>query len=221
MTTPWRHGRRWMLEKEIQFQKEAIKEQDARQAQDIPLTKNIHIQLKTFLFPAIRREQIRRSADVGCPIVDIPCSPGCASLRLRMYLPSEGSIGHPCRLLMPCRGPAAVVPPRFRGHPPLLPARKALCRIPPFPVTGQKHFSQAEDGDLPSTPEEKFYGERGPGGDAFSKAPSSPGKPPKLPFQKTRLPLPHPRRHLPGRARPGAHRPRRGQASATARAGAP
>ncbi|MBR2610854.1 hypothetical protein [Desulfovibrio sp.] len=64
MTTPWRHGRRWMLEKEIQFQKEAIKEQDARQARDRPLMKNIRIQLKTFLFPNIQG-QTRRPTDDG------------------------------------------------------------------------------------------------------------------------------------------------------------
>lgn len=211
------------LEKEIQFQKEAIKEQDARQAQDMPLTKKYPHPAKNIPVschpPETDTPVCRcRMSHRGHPLLAwlrIPAPPGYA-------LPSEGSIGHPCRLLMPCRGPAAVVPPRFRGHPPLLPTRKALCRIPPFPVTGRKHFPQAEDGDLPSTPEKKFYGERGPGeGDAFSKAPSSPGKPPKLPLQKTRLPLPHPRCHLPGRARPGAHRPRRGQASATARAGAP
>ncbi|MCI6941519.1 hypothetical protein [Desulfovibrio piger] len=51
MTTPWRHGRRWMLEKEIQFQKEAIKEQDARQAQDMPLTKKYPHPAKNIPFP--------------------------------------------------------------------------------------------------------------------------------------------------------------------------
>ncbi|MDY3880441.1 MAG: hypothetical protein SOZ39_04800 [Desulfovibrio piger] len=66
MTTPWRHGRRWMLEKEIQFQKEDIKEQDARQAQDMPLLKNIRIQLKTFIFlKRSRPGQIRRPTGDG------------------------------------------------------------------------------------------------------------------------------------------------------------
>lgn len=118
----------------------------------------------------------------------------------------------------PGSGRAATVP---WSSAPLADPESAVPH-PPFPVTGRNHFPQAEDGDLPSTPEKSFTGRGGPGeGDAFSKAPSSPGKPPKLPLQKTRLPLPHPRCHLPGRARPGAHRPRRGQASATARAGAP
>lgn len=65
-----------------------------------------------------------------------------------------------CSLPCPSSGRAATVP----AHPPLLPTRKALGGIPPFPVTGRNHFPQAEDGDLPSTPEEKFYGERGSGG---------------------------------------------------------
>lgn len=65
-----------------------------------------------------------------------------------------------CSLPCPSSGRAATVP----AHPPLLPTRKALGGIPPFPVTGRNHFPQAEDGDLPSTPEKKFYGERGPGG---------------------------------------------------------
>ncbi|WP_455551820.1 hypothetical protein [Desulfovibrio sp.] len=50
MTTPWRHSRRWMLEKEIQFQKEAIKEQAVRQAKDRLSTENIYIQAKTLPF---------------------------------------------------------------------------------------------------------------------------------------------------------------------------
>lgn len=191
------------LEKEIQFQKEAIKEQDARQAQDIPLMKNIRIQLKTFLFPKKSRDKHVGLPVTACSQYGHPRLSDRVPSPSRIYLPSEGRIGHTARLLMPCRAPAAVVPPRFRGHPPLLQARKALGRIPPFPVTGRKHFPQAEDGDLPSTPEKSFTG------------------PPRLPLQKTRLPLPHPRRHLPGRTRPGAHRPRRGQASATVRAGAP
>ena len=205
------------LEKEIQFQKEAIKEQDARQAQDMPLTKNIHIQLKTFLFPAIRREQIRRSADVGCPIVDIPCSPGCASLRLPdiPFLP-KGASAIPAACSCP-----AVARQRSCRHgsgPSALLAGPESAGRPPFPGHGTKTLP-ASRRRRPAVHSRKkvLRGE----GDAFSKAPSSPGKPPKLPLQKTRLPLPHPRCHLPGRARPGAHRPRRGQASATARAGAP
>lgn len=210
------------LEKEIQFQKEAIKEQDARQAQDMPLTKNIRIQLKTFLFPKKSRDKyvglpVTACSQYGHPRLSdrVPSSPGCTFL-----LKGASAMPTACLCSLPCpsSGRAATVP----AHPPLLPTRKALGGIPPFPVTGQKPFPQAEDGDLPSTPEKSFTGRGGPGeGDAFSKAPFSPGKPPKLPLQKTRLPLPHPRRHLPGRARPGAHRPRRGQASATARAGAP
>lgn len=64
-----------------------------------------------------------------------------------------------CSLPWPGSGRAATVP----AHPPFLPARKALGG-PPFPVTGRNPFPQAEDGDLPSTPKKKFYGERGPGG---------------------------------------------------------
>lgn len=211
------------LEKEIQFQKEAIKEQDARQAQDIPLMKNIRIQLKTFLFPAIRRKQIRRSADVGCPIVDIPCSPGCASLRLpdMPFLP-KGASAIPAACSCPavarqrsCRHGSVAIRPSCR------PGKR--CAASPLSRSRDENTSRKPKTETCRPLRKKsFTGRGGPGeGDAFSKAPSSPGKPPKLPLQKTRLPLPHPRCHLPGRARPGAHRPRRGQASATARAGAP
>ena len=127
------------LEKEIQFQKEAIKEQDARQAQDMPLTKNIHIQLKTFLFPALHREQIRRSADVGCPIVDIPCSPGCASLRLPdipFLLKGESAMPTACLCSLPSPGSgrAATVP---WPSAPLADPESAVPH-PPFPGHGTK-----------------------------------------------------------------------------------
>ena len=103
------------LEKEIQFQKEAIKEQDARQAQDMPLTKKYPHPAKNIPFfchpPGTDTPVCRcRMSHRGHPLLAwlrIPAPPGYP-------LPSEGSIGHPCRLLMPCRGPAAVVPPRFR-----------------------------------------------------------------------------------------------------------
>lgn len=55
-------------------------------------------------------------------------------------------------------------------------------------------------------------------GTLFQKRPPPPEK---YPPSETMLPLPHPQRHLPGRARPGARQPRRGQASATVRAGGP
>lgn len=58
-------------------------------------------------------------------------------------------------------------------------------------------------------------------GTLFQKRPPLPEN--KPPSAKTTLPLPCPplRRHLPKRARPGARQPRRGQASATVRAGGP
>lgn len=58
-------------------------------------------------------------------------------------------------------------------------------------------------------------------GTLFQKRPPLPEN--KPPSAKTTPPLPCPplRRHLPKRARPGAHPPRRGQASATVRAGGP
>ena len=60
------------------------------------------------------------------------------------------------------------------------------------------------------------------GGGPFSHPPPPPPRN-KPPSAKTTLPLPCPplRRHLPKRARPGARQPRRGQASATVRAGGP
>lgn len=152
------------LEKEIQFQKEAIKEQDARQAQDMPLTKNIHIQLKTFLFPAIRREQIRRSADVGCPVVDIPCSPGCASLRLPdiPFLPKGASaIPAACS----CPGVARQRSCRHGSGPsaPLADPESAVPH-PPFPGHGTKTLPASRRRRPAVHSGKKFYGERGPGG---------------------------------------------------------
>lgn len=62
-------------------------------------------------------------------------------------------------------------PHMLPGSPGLFQTQGTPYSIPPFPVTGQNHSPQAEDGDLPSVPEQKFYGERGPGGGGrFSKS---------------------------------------------------
>ena len=210
------------LEKEIQFQKEAIKEQDARQAQDMPLTKKYPHPAKNIPFschpPGTDTPVCRcRMSHRGHPLLAwlrIPAPPGYP-------LPSEGSIGHPCRLLMPCRGPAAVVPPRFR---PIRPSCRPGKRWAASPLSRSrdKNPSRKPKTETCRPPRKKVLrGEGGRGrGALFQKRPPPPA-PPKLPLQKTRLPLPHPRCHLPGRVRPGAHRPRKGQASATVRAGAP
>lgn len=164
------------LEKEIQFQKEAIEEQDVRQAKDRLPTKNIYLRLKTSFFPS---KTSRPGNRLEYPPVIRTCpepvrSPGIhASVASRMSLPSA------CCTVRPCAVPddAMLRKPscRYSGQRPLFYARETLA-LSPFPMTKRNRSPQAEDGDLPSAPEQKFYGERGPGGDAFSRAPSSPGK---------------------------------------------
>lgn len=157
------------LEKEIQFQKEAIEEQDVRQAKDRLPTKNIYLRLKTFFFPS---KTSRPGNRLEYPPVIRTCPEPVRSPEIRASVASRMSLPSACCTVRPCAVPDDAM------------LRKPSCRysgethaLSPFPMTKRNRSPQAEDGDLPSAPEQKFYGRGGPGeGDAFSKAPSSPGK---------------------------------------------
>ena len=59
-------------------------------------------------------------------------------------------------------------PHMLPGSPGLFQKQGAPYSIPPFPVTGQNHSPQAEDGDLHPHQSKSFTGRGGPGeGDAF------------------------------------------------------
>lgn len=167
------------LEKEIQFQKEAIEEQDVRQAKDRFPTKNIYLRLKTSFFPS---KTSRPGNRLEYPPVIRTCpepvrSPGIrASVASRMSLPSACCTVRPAALppflTMPCSGSRlAVTPgsvPSFRhGRRTRSPLSRWRNEIAPRkPKTGTCHPHRSKS----------FTGRGGPGGDAFSKAPSSPGK---------------------------------------------
>ena len=162
------------LEKEIQFQKEAIEEQDVRQAKDRLPTKNIYLRLKTSFVPS---KTSRPGNRLEYPPVIRTCPEPVRSPGIRASVASRMS----------------------------LPPRK--------PKTGTCHPHRSKS----------FTGEGARGRETlFQKRPPPPENtrppPPKTMLQ---LPRPPPRRHLPKRARPGGRRPRKDQASATARAGAP
>ena len=94
----------------------------------------------------------------------------------------------------------------------------------PFPGHGTKSLpASRRRGPAIRTGAKVLRGEGARGrGTLFQKRPPPPENT-RPPPSKTmlQLPRPPPRRHLPKRARPGARQPRRGQASATVRAGGP
>ena len=103
------------LEKEIQFQKEAIEEQDVRQAKDRLPTKNIYLRLKTSFFPS---KTSRPGNRLEYPPVIRTCpepvrSPGIrASVASRMSFPSACCTVRPTPFLtMPCSGSRLAVTP--------------------------------------------------------------------------------------------------------------
>lgn len=212
------------LEKEIQFQKEAIKEQDVRQAKDRIPTKNIYIRLKTFFFPSktSRPENRLEYLPVICTCPEPVCSPGIrASIASRMNLPPA------CCNVRPCRRASTM--PRSGNRLVITPAASSLlgtgdARALPFPDHETKSLpARRRRGPAIRTRAKVLWGEGARGrGTLFQKRPPPPEHTQPSP-SKTMLQLPHPppRRHLPKRARPGARRSRKDQASATARAGAP
>lgn len=173
------------LEKEIQFQKEAIKEQGVRQAKDRLPTKNIYIRLKTFFFPSktSRPENRLEYLPVICTCPEPVCSPGVrASVASRMSLPPA------CCNVRPCRRASTM--PRSGSRLAITPAASSLlgtgdARAHPFPNDETKSLpARRRRGPAIRTRTKVLRGEGGPGeGDAFSKAPSSPGTYPTFSFK--------------------------------------
>ena len=212
------------LEKEIQFQKEAIEEQDVRQAKDCFPTKNIYLRLKTSFFPS---KTSRPGNRLEYPPVIRTCPEPVRSPGIRASVASRMSLPPACCTVRPCAVPNDTM------------LRKPSCRYsgqrPPLLGTGDARALPFPDDETKSLPASRRRGPairtgakvlRGEGargrGTLFQKRPPPPENtrppPPKTMLQ---LPRPPPRRHLPKRARPGGRRPRKDQASATARAGAP
>ena len=163
------------LEKEIQFQKEAIKEQGVRQAKERLPTKKYLYPTRNITFPSlISRWTHTRPVAHPCQHPSYEC------------LPPEPVSAPPRR--RPSRGrrhPSRPVPARqhARKPSPILPASPDLFQTQGTPQ-GSPH-SRLRDKIAPRKPKtgtchphrsKSFTGRGGPGGDAFSRAPSSPGK---------------------------------------------
>lgn len=208
------------LEKEIQFQKEAIEEQDVRQAKDRLPTKNIYLRLKTSFFPS---KTSRPGNRLEYPPVIRTC-PFTRDPRLRRLTdePPARMLHRPPLppfLTMPCSGSRLAITPAASF---LLGTGDA--RALPFPDHETKSLpASRRRGPAIRTGAKVLRGEGARGrGTLFQKRPPPPENT-RPPPSKTmlQLPRPPPRRHLPKRARPGGRRPRKDQASATARAGGP
>lgn len=213
------------LEKEIQFQKETIEEQDVRQAKDRLPTKNIYIRLKTLLFyqkhpsqgPTLRllssSTGIRHEDScstwshiavgwvsipwIRCPPRPLPCAPARFGRRCADMAASDMTSSRPGTE----NGAALPFPDHETKSLPAHRRRGPAIRTRAKVLQGE--------------------GDRGRG-TLFQKRPPPPENT-RPPPSKTMLQLPRqpPRRHLPKRARQGERLPQRDQASATARAGGP
>ena len=90
------------LEKEIQFQKEAIEEQDVRQAKDRLPTKNIYLRLKTSFFPS---KTSRPGNRLEYPPVIRTCPEPVRSPGIRASVASRMSLPPACCTVRPCAVP--------------------------------------------------------------------------------------------------------------------
>lgn len=172
------------LEKEIQFQKEAIKEQDARQAQDMPLTKNIRIQLKTFLFPKKSRDKyvglpVTACSQYGHPRLSdrVPSSPGCTFLlKGASAIPAACSCPAVARQRS-CRHGSVVIRPSCR------PGKR--CAASPLSRSRDKNTSRKPKTETCRPLRKKsFTGRGGPGGGRFFKSALLPRKTTQAPLSK-------------------------------------
>lgn len=213
------------LEKEIQFQKEAIKEQGMRQAKDRLPTKNFYIRLKTLFFH--QKHPAKGPPYACCPL--LPASAMRIAAPPGLISPSDGS---PFRGYGTRPGHCPCAPARFGRRCADMAASDMTSSKPGTENSAALPFPDHETKSLPAhrrrgpairTRAKVLQGEGDRGrGTLFQKCPPPPENT-RPPPSKTmlQLPRPPPRRHLPKQARQGERLPQRDQASATARAGGP
>lgn len=167
------------LEKEIQFQKEAIKEQGMRQAKDRLPTKIFYIRLKTLFFH--QKHPAKGPPYACCPL--LPASAMRIAAPPGLISPSDGSPfrGYgPAPAIAPARqhGSEGAVPTWPQAISPLPDQVRKTVPLSPFPRSrGEIASRTPKTGTCHPHQSKSFTGRGGPGeGDAFSKAPSSPGK---------------------------------------------
>lgn len=161
-----------------------------RQAKDRLPTKIFYIRLKTLFFH--QKYPAKGPPYACCPLlpasaIRIAAPPGLIS-------PSDESPfrGYgPAPAIAPARqhGSEGAVPTWPQAISPLPDQVRKTVPLSPFPITRRNRFPHAEDGDLPSAPEQKFYGEKGPGGGGrFFKSALLPRETANLPPPKNYAP---------------------------------
>lgn len=186
--------------------------------------KNLYIQPETLAFHPKNIQQgtsarlrlpsvsaVRVSA-LSCPCVPHPTAGSPFSWIAPCALHDSRTATCPTTAVPTCSR-AAPVSSGHRGRRTASPLSRSRDKITPRkPKTGTCHPCQS-----------KSFTERGARrrGTLFQKRPPLPENKPLSAKTTPPLPCPPLRRHLPKRARPGARQPRRGQASATVRAGGP
>ncbi len=178
MTTPWRHGRRWMFRKRNSISKRSYKRTGRTSSERPSFDEKSLYPTRNISFPPQYPTGDQRTA---APSICIRRACVCPLLPLRPH-PTAGSPFSwiaPCALhdsrtatcpttAVPTCSRAAPASSRHRGRRTASPLSRSRDKITPRkPKTGTCHPCQSKSFTERGGPEE---------GDAFPKAPSSPGK---------------------------------------------